>query len=284
MGTNLAEVSLMFLYTHTYTHTHTHTPPPHPLLSTPLSLSPFLSQVTLLFVMFRGQHQSVWGMGGYSVLKEMLFHKNGHSPFSRKYRGHAAAALQSCPENFPWNDFDFLHLKGTNGGFSPWCLARRSLSSRCSWLFFNVVLSCHMKGAECEFNSSHRRAADRRKTCCSTITVCWQENPHARVEPAPTINPKGTGTVGKSAKQNCRCENLIHYWHHWSWTLKSGSWKQRHWRGCHYSCAFFFFFLNGEQLTFDNSWGWMKPPFTDHFLCCWKVPYWPISMKYITQK
>lgn len=55
MGTNLAEVSLMFLYTHT----DTHTPPPHPLLSTPLSLSHFLSQVTLLFVMFRGQHQSV---------------------------------------------------------------------------------------------------------------------------------------------------------------------------------------------------------------------------------
>lgn len=67
MGTNLARVPLMFL------HTHTHTPPLQPFtVNPPFSLSFICSED---------------GGGGDSVLKEMLFHKNGHSPFSRKYQG-----------------------------------------------------------------------------------------------------------------------------------------------------------------------------------------------------
>ena len=163
MGTNLAWVSLMFLYTHTHTHTHLHHRTHY---CQPLFLSLSLSQVILLFVMFRGQNQSIWGMGGYSVLKEMLFHKNGHSPFSWKHRGYAATALQSCPENFPWNDFDCLHLKGTSGGFSHWCLCALFLT------LFSCFLAIWKK-----FNSSRGRISGRqkkKKPRCSR-NVCWWE-------------------------------------------------------------------------------------------------------------
>lgn len=145
------------LCTHTHTHTlHTHTHTLHPLLSTPRS--PSLSPVILLFVMFRGQHQSIRGKGGYSVLKETLFDKNGHSPFSRKYTGDEAAALQSCPENF--HETTLSASKGDRRGiFLP--VSQRSFS-QCSGLVL-VLLCCHIKGIGCEFKSFHRRLTGRRK-------------------------------------------------------------------------------------------------------------------------
>lgn len=98
MGTNLAGVSLMFLYTlartpatHTYMHTHTQA-----CLRCTHYCQPFVLSLSLPLILFICHVQRTApkrGMGGYSVLKEMLFHqkKKVVIPFSA---GNAEAARQ----------------------------------------------------------------------------------------------------------------------------------------------------------------------------------------------
>lgn len=96
MGTNLAGVSLMFLCTHVRApaaHTRTHRP--ERVSAAPITVNPSfsLSLPLILFICHVQRTAPKRGMGGYSVLKGMLFHqkKKVVIPFSA---GNAEAARQ----------------------------------------------------------------------------------------------------------------------------------------------------------------------------------------------
>lgn len=95
MGTNLAWVSVMFLYTQTRTCAHTSTTP----ITVNPSFSLFLYQVILLFVMFRGRHQS--RNGRLHCIKGNVVSQKWSFPFQQEIPRLRSNNTSNCPENFP---------------------------------------------------------------------------------------------------------------------------------------------------------------------------------------
>lgn len=213
--------------------------------------------------MFTGQHQSIRGIGGYSVLKEM-FPRNGHPLFNGKYRGYATSALQSFRGNFSWIDFDCVHPKGTRKDFLlPCCNLMR--------LFW--------PDAAPHIISQRTRMNSRRASACRQ-EILWVKYPSKILQ--------FWKKCAKLPHKQDGCWHEIKAYYRILSTLLvilnplTSLMKWRHFRGCNHLCIF-----NNEQLTIDSILEWRGCWNANHLHITFMpltVPWWLISMKDTTHR